>query len=152
MSIEPFYNEAQVPLSDGFVLRLVIDFAVIDRLEGLTGKGMDELLGLLATSTSVMGKFLWAMTRRYHNEVESPAYLSLDQVAGVQFSREHGQAVAATLGNLVRQTFNVGSKGEGEKGRPPRQRSGGASRTSSKNGSRQASAQQTSGRKRRVHS
>jgi hypothetical protein len=35
IELKPFYNEAQVALADGFILRLVVNFRTIDRLEGL---------------------------------------------------------------------------------------------------------------------
>jgi hypothetical protein len=147
IELKPFHNEAEVAIGDGFILRLVIDFSVVDRLEGLIGKPLDEVLGRLNTSTATMGKFLWAMTRPHHPD------LSLDQVAGLLFSKEHGPAVVATLGNLVRTAFNIGEPDpEGKKGSRPPRRSGGASRGSSRNGSRQASGRTTSGRKRRAAS
>jgi hypothetical protein len=150
MSIElkPFLKEAEVAIvGGGLMLTLSIDFGVIDRLEGLLNRPMDELIGELV-KPSMQGKFLWAMTRKYHSDI------SLDQCAGILFS-EDGPAVMATLGNLVRATFNIGApEGEGEKrSRPPKpRRSSGTSRASSKNGAQPTSAQRTSGRKRPARS
>ena len=147
IELKPFYNEAQVAIGDDFILCLVIDFGVIDRLEGLLRMPLDEAMGKLNTSVAMQGKFLWAMTRKHHNE------LTLDQIAGIQFSKEHGPAVIATLGNLVRDTFNIGEpEAEGEQSSRPPKRSAGASRASSRNGSRPASRRATSGRKRRAAS
>lgn len=148
MSIElkPFYFEAEVEAAEGFVLRMSVNFGVINRLEALLDKGMDELLGDLAGQASVMGKFLWAMTREHHSD------LSLDQIAGIMFSKDYGPAVVATLGNLVRNAFNIGEPEEGEQSSRPPKRSVGASRASSRSGSRQASVRPTSGRKRRAAS
>lgn len=147
IDLKPFYFEAEVEAAEGFILHMSIDFAVINKLEGLLNKGMDELLGELVSSASVMGKFLWAMTREHH------ADLTLDQIAGIMFSKRYGPGVVATLGNLVRNAFNIGEPdGEGEQSSRPPKRSAGASRASSRNGSRQASVRPTSGRKRRAAS
>jgi hypothetical protein len=148
MSIElkPFLHEAEVAV-DGGILRLVLNFRVINQLEALLDKGMDEILGELNSSLSTATKFLWATTREHHPD------LTLDQIAGVMCSSEHREAVQATLGHLVRLAFNIAAPAvEGEKSRPPRKRSAGASRASSENGARQASARSTSGKKRRAAS
>jgi hypothetical protein len=135
MSIElkPFCHEAEVLLADDFGLKLTINFRTIDRLEALLGKGMDELLGDLNASISTMVKFAWGMTREHHPD------LTLEQVAGLVLSKEHGQAICASIGNLVRRAFNI-ADGEGEQSsRPPKgKRSSGASRGSSKSGSQPA--------------
>jgi len=147
VELKPFHFDAEVEAAEGFILHLSIDFAVINKLEGLLNKGMDELLGELVTSASVMGKFLWAMTREHHPD------LTLDQVAGIMFSKDYGAGVVATLGNLVRNAFNIGEPDAvGEQSHPPRKGSVGASRASSRSGSRPASPRATSGRKRRAAS
>jgi hypothetical protein len=69
---------------------------VIARLEGLLGKGMDELIGELATSTTVMGKV------PVGDDARASQRPDLDQIAGVMFSKSHGPAVMAVLGDLVR--------------------------------------------------
>jgi hypothetical protein len=145
IELKPFYNEAQVAVGDDLTLRLVIDFGVVDRLEGLLGIPLDDAIDKINSSAAMMGKFLWAMTRPHHGD------LSLDQIAGLLFNKEHGPAIVVTLGNLVRSTFNIGEP-EGKDDKNPRKRSGGASRGSSRNGSPRASVRRTSGRKRRAAS
>jgi hypothetical protein len=147
MSIElkPFSNEAEVAVADGgLILTLTIDFGVIDRLEGLLGKPMDDCISELFRSAAMQGKFLWAMTRKHHADI------TLDQVAGIQFSKD-GPAVMATLGDLIRRTFNFGEE-EGEQSSRPPKRSSGASRSSARSGSPRASRPTPSGRKRLARS
>lgn len=146
IELKPFYNEAQVSLDDNFVLRLVVNFRTIDRLEALLKIPLDEALGQLLTSTSMATKILWGMTREYHSD------LSLDQIAGILFEHDRKNAVAAAMGDLVRRVFHIEGDGEDEKRRPPRKRAVGTSRSSAASGSRRASRQKTSGRKRRAAS
>ena len=144
--LKPFLFESEVEAAKGFILHLTIDFGVINRLEALLDKGMNELLGELATSTNVMVKFLWAMTRNAHPD------LTLDQITGIVFSKPYGAAVCATLGDLVRRAFDVADDEEGEQSSRPPKRSGGASRGSSRNGARPASSRAASGSRRRAAS
>lgn len=153
MSIElkPFYNEAEIALSEEFTLRLVIDFAVIDRLEGLLGRGMDTIIAEMMGSVATMGKVLWGVTRKHHSD------LTLDHIAGILLpedpaSRETAQAVMATLGDLINRTFNISGGPEDKEGANPPKRSGGASRTSARSGSPRASRPTSSGKRRRAHS
>lgn len=146
-TLKPFYNEAVIDAGGGIQLRLVMNFRTIDMLEGLLGRGMDELLGELSTSTGMMGKFIWAMTREHH------ASLSLDQIAGLMFDPRLGPPAAVITGDLIKRAFHMGSpEPEGEKSSRPPRRSVGASRGSSKSGSRRASRPAASGKKRRARS
>lgn len=146
-AIEPLHAEGEIALSDDFILRMKIDFRMIDRLEGLLNKGMDEALRELGASVSMAGKFLWAMTRDDHSA------LTFDQIAAIVVRHERREAVQALLGKLVAQAFNIG---EGEQSRPPRaaraKRSSGTSSASSRNGARRGSGQRTSGKKPRARS
>lgn len=139
MSIEnvlkPFHNEGQVQLGDAGVLRLVVDFRMIDVVEGLTGRGMNKVLQDLFivdesdAKHALTGKVVWAMTRHHHAE------LSLDQVAGLIYSKEYGSQIGLVAQTLLENAFNLG---EGKKGSRPPKGSRGASRPSSRNGSRRA--------------
>src|SRR5690242_16102155 len=101
IELKPWLHEAEVVLSDTFTLHLALDFAAVNQLEGLLGKGIDDLLGELGSSASLLTKFLWAVTRKHHPD------LSLDHIAGIQFSKDYGTTVAATLGDLVRRAFDL---------------------------------------------
>jgi hypothetical protein len=146
-ALKPFCNEVQVQAAESVTLRLVLDFRAIDVLEGLMGRGMDELLAELLVPKPPHGltvKLIWAMTRAHHAE------LSINQIAGFVYDPEYGPAAGSAIGDLLQRVFHLGEEGE-QSSRPPR-RSGGASRASSKSGSLQASVRATSGRKRRVRS
>lgn len=98
---QPFFYEAQV--GD---LHLVLDFEAVDVLERTTGKSVDAAIGDMTRSVAAMAKVMWAVTRAHH------ADLSLPQVVGILLPGLGGdegraQAVAATLGDLVRRAFNV---------------------------------------------
>lgn len=130
-ALKPFHNDASVEVGD-ISLRLVIDFHAIDVIEALLGEGMDQVLPrLLAPNPphALAGKVLWAMLREHHSEV------TLDQVAGILYSPEHGPRVGLVAGDLVRRAFNIGDATEGRKGARPPRRSRGASRPSSRSGS-----------------
>lgn len=102
--LKPFLYEAKVALDKKFTLHLAIDVAVVDKLEILLGCGMDEIIADSMKSMGTMTKFLWAVTRKHH------ADLTMDQVAGIQYSQKHGPKVMATLGDLISKAFNVPKK------------------------------------------
>jgi hypothetical protein len=117
--MRPFYNEAQVPLRDGTVLRLAVNFRAIDAFEGLTGKSLDSVLPEIVAGTAgygLVGKFVWALLLEHHPD------LSMDQVAGLMFG-EDGAAVGVVIGDLVRLAFNLGEAPK-EKAANPRKRRG----------------------------
>jgi hypothetical protein len=101
MELKPFIHEAEVALADDFKLTLRMDYVVIYELESMFSKGMNELLGQLVTSSSVMTQFLWFMTRKHHPD------LSHDVIAGIQYSTKHGKVIAAALGDIVKRAFNL---------------------------------------------
>jgi hypothetical protein len=147
-AIEPFYNEQEIPVGDE-VLRLVIDFRMIDLLEGLLGRKMDELIREVCDPEpphALTVKFVWAMLRRHHSEV------TLDQVATLMYG-DNRDVISFAAGALVKRAFNLfeGSK-EGEQSSRPPKRSSGASRSSARSGSPRASRPTPSGRKRPARS
>lgn len=155
MSIEnvlkPFHNEGQVQLGDAGVLRLVVDFRMIDVVEGLTGRGMQHVLTDLFVvdendaKHALTGKVVWAMTREHHPQ------LSLDQIAGLIYSPEFGAEIGIVAQTLLENAFNLGAA-EGKNGSRPPKGSRGASRPSARNGSRPASSRTRSGTKRHARS
>lgn len=105
MTFAPFYHEAQVTVGDA-TLRLVINFAALDAVESLTGRGFDRVLaeftggdtapGVPAPEPGValQGKVVWGLLRQHHPDI------SLDQVAGLLFgpaSAQIGTAIAKLL-------------------------------------------------------
>lgn len=117
--MRPFHNEAQVPLKDGTVLRLVLNFRAIDAIEGVVGKPMPAILPDLITgsaSYAVVAKFVWGLLLEHHPE------LTMDQVAGLMFG-EDGEAVGVVIGDLIRRAFNIGEEPK-EKAANPRKRRG----------------------------
>lgn len=125
--MQPFYNEAQAPLSDGTVLRLVVNFRSIDAFEGLVGKSMETMLPEIASGRAgygIVGKFVWSLLLEHHPE------LTMDQIAGLMFG-EDGDAVGVVVGHLIQRAFNLGEVQE-KAANPPKRR--GQSRTSAKSG------------------
>jgi hypothetical protein len=107
MELKPFCHEAQIALSGDFTLHLVFDFASVDRLERLLGQNIDTVISEAAISISGMVKVLWAITRKYHED------LTLDQIAGILLpgdatKQAEGDAVAALLGDLIKRAFLIG--------------------------------------------
>lgn len=133
IEIKPFYHEAEIEVQDGVTLRLVVNFRAIDRLEALLGVGMDEIIAESSCKVSMATKVLWGLTREHHSD------LSFDQLAQIHLASDRREAVQATLGHLMKTAFNLaGDAEEGEQSRPPRKRSSGRRRGSSRNGARPA--------------
>lgn len=104
MEFKPFYYEAETLLTKDFTLQMVVDIGVVDRLERLLGKSMDEIVIEMTTSISVMTKVLWGVTRPNHDD------LSMAQVAGILLpgdpaKQQIADTVALTLGDLIRRAF-----------------------------------------------
>jgi hypothetical protein len=105
--LKPFLFETKVALDKKFTLHLAIDVAFIDKLETLLGRGMEEIIGDAMSSASTMTKLMWSATRKHHSD------LTMDQVAGIQYSPKHGPKVMTALGDLVRKAFNVSESADG---------------------------------------
>lgn len=103
IELKPFRHEASFVVGE-VTLRLVVDFETIERVERAFNCGLDAVLGQIAASTAAATKFIWFAIREHNPE------LSMDQIAGVMFSPEHGQALMATLGDLVERAFRKTSK------------------------------------------
>lgn len=116
--MRPFHNEAQVPLKDETVLRLVLNFKAIDAIEGVVGKPMPDILpGIIAGTAGYaeVGKFVWGLLMQNHPEI------TMDEVAGLMFG-EDGDAVGVVIGDLVRRSFNLGEPQEAKAGNPRKRR------------------------------
>jgi hypothetical protein len=127
--ISPFYNEAQVPVGE-VVLRLVMNMRTIDATEAIVGSTMPGVIGKLLSKDPPMalsGKVLWGLLRQHHPEV------TLDEALGLALG-EHQEAIGMAMGDLIRRTFHIGEDAKKDEN-PPKRR--GASKPSSRNGSRQ---------------
>lgn len=126
--LQAFYHEATVEAGEE-TLRLTIDFAALDAIEGLTGKPFDaslqEMLGG-AAPMALQARVVWGLLRRHHPEV------SLDQATSLLFG-DTGAATGVAIGKLMAAAFAEPDKGEKAKdARPPEPR--GASKPSSTRG------------------
>ena len=113
-----FYNEAQVTLSDGTSLRLVLKFKAIDAIEGVVGKPIPDILPDLVSGRAgyaTVGKFVWGLLLENHSD------LSMDQVAGLMFG-DDGDAVGVVIGDLIRRSFNLGEEPKEKAANPPKRR------------------------------
>jgi hypothetical protein len=106
MEFKPFYHEAQIALSDDFTLHMVVDISVVERLEGMLGRSMDQIIEEMFSSASMLAKVLWGVTRPNHDD------LTMAQIAGILLPADPAKvdlahAVATTVGDLVRRSFLV---------------------------------------------
>lgn len=127
--LNAYYNEAQVRVDDETVLRLVVNMATIDATEAIVGVTMPNVIEKLMGNdppTTLGGKVLWGMLRHHHPEITLDQSLSLA-------TGECQDLIGAAMGDLFRRTFHIGEEAKQEN---PRKRRG-ASRPSSRNGSRQ---------------
>lgn len=113
MSLTAFYHEAAVRVDDDTQLRLVIDFAALDAVEGLVGKPFDRILEDFTAADSdpplgLQGKVIWGFLRRYHPEV------SLDQVANLLFGPS-SVALGVAIGQLFNAAFPTAEPDDGKK-------------------------------------
>lgn len=128
MSFAPFYHEEQVTIGDE-TLRLVINFAALDAVESLTGRGFDRILAEFTGADEVagaparepgvalQGKVVWGLLRQHHPE------LSLDHVAGMLFgpaSAKIGAAIAKLLAAAFPSADPVDPKAKAGNPRKPR--------------------------------
>jgi hypothetical protein len=120
MELKPFYHEASIALSEDFMLKMVVDIGVVDRIERLFESNMDDIILEMLSSVTVMTKVLWGVTRPNHEE------LTLGQVAGIlrpsdPEKKALAEAVVMALGDLIRRAFLVQAV-EPEPKKAPRKR------------------------------
>ena len=102
MTLVAFGEEEQVTV-DGTALTLRLDFRAITIMEGALNSDMPSIVTNFRSGRpqlSVLGQFLWAVTRAHHSEI------TLDQAAGIMFAADAAK-VGFALNELIDRAFPI---------------------------------------------
>lgn len=116
MTLVAFGEEEQVTV-DGNALTLRLDFRAITVMEGALQSDMPSIVANFRSGRpqlSVLGQFLWAVTREHHSDV------TLDQAAGLMFSKDAAK-IGFALNELIDRAFPIPTE-DRKPANPPRQR------------------------------